>query len=162
MEKNLWGNLGDLESTVTYPKDILEEQAEYLNESLGGLVKCRVVRKSLSADQILFCLKHGVTSDFSFSVKILSDYVEHYEYEICSLIYSIKIYPMAVSFDAGIEEELRELFAVENKNMIIAHDEGEFLDIIQRILSSKEVHQVLSGLISIAKKEKNLLENYVF
>ena len=35
----------------------------------------------MSADQILFCLKHGVTSDFSFSVKILSDYVEHYEYE---------------------------------------------------------------------------------
>ena len=69
---------------------------------------------------------------------------------------------ISASFDAGIEEELRELFAVENKNMIIAHDEREFLDIIQRILSSKEVHQVLSGLISIAKKEKNLLENYVF
>ncbi len=160
MEKNLWGNLGELESTVTYPKDILDEQAVYLNESLGGLVECRVVRKPLSPDQILFYRKQGVISDFSFSVKILSDYVEQYEYEICSLIYSIKIYPMAVSFDDGIEEELSELFTVENMNTIIAHDEREFLDIIQKILSSKEVHQVLSGLISIAKKEKK--EYYVF
>ena len=56
--------------------------------------------------------------------------------------------------------EVRKI--IENVNTIIAHDEREFLDIIQRILSSKEVHQVLSGLISIAKKEKNLLENYVF
>ncbi len=56
--------------------------------------------------------------------------------------------------------EVRKI--IENVNTIIAHDERELLDIIQRILSSKKVHQVLSELISTTKKEKNLLENMYF
>ena len=44
MEKNLWGNLHGLVGDLSVPEDILNKQAEYLKESFGGLVSCKVLR----------------------------------------------------------------------------------------------------------------------
>lgn len=154
MEKNLWGNLDELVDEVKLPKDILDEQAEYLKESLGGLVKCRVVHNTMARGWKDFYEQFYVESDFSFSFKLFSDYVEGYEYEICQLTYGIKMYPLAISFGTGIAEEVEEVFDLEDRDTIIVGDEQLLFSVMQKILSSREVHQVLRGLLSIAKKEK--------
>lgn len=154
MDKNLWGNLDELINEVKLPKDILSEQAEYLKEHFGGLVRCRVVHIPIARRWIEINVQFGVENDFSFSFKLFSDYVEGYEYEICQLTYGIKMYPLAISFGSGIAEELEEVFDLDDRNIIIVADERALLSVLQRILSSREVHQVLSGLLSIAKKEK--------
>ena len=158
MEKNLWGNLNELVSDISVPEDILIEQAEYLKESLSGLVRCRVIRTDLSRDWTSFYDKLGIGRDFSYSFKICSDYVEKYEYEICKLTYGIKMYPLAISFGAGIAEEVEEVFELEDGDTVIVDDEELLLSVLQKILSSKEVHQVLKGLLAIAKKEKESQE----
>lgn len=154
MEKNLWGDLEGLVSEVKLPKDILDEQAEYLKESLGGLVKCKIVRIPIPDRVEMTYGSLGVTCDFSFSFKIFSDYVEKYEYEICKLIYGIKMYPLAVSFGTGVAEEVAEVFDLAYSDTIIIDDESLLLSVLERILSSREVHQVLRGLLVVAKKEK--------
>lgn len=154
MGMNLWGNLDELVDEVRLPKDILDEQAEYLKERLEGLVRCKVVHKPIGEVWKEFYKKLDVESDFSFSFKLFSDYVEEYEYEICRLTYGIKMYPLAISFGTGIAEELGEVFDLEDGDTIIVGDEQLLFSVIQKILSSGEVHQVLRGLILIAKKEK--------
>ena len=80
-------------------------------------------------------------------------YVSNYEYEICRLTYGIKMYPIAISLSEGIVEELEGIFSIEEGNIIVVKDEEQLFDVLQKILSSSEVHQVLRGLITIAKKE---------
>jgi len=154
MGKNLWGNLEGLTSEFRFPKEILEEQGEYLRKSVDGLVKCEVLSVNIEDSWKRFYSQFGVTSDFSFSFMICSDYVERYQYEICTVTYGIKAYPIAISFDQGIAEEVAEVFDLEDDDTIIVYDEEFLLSVLERILSSREVHQVISGLMSIAKNER--------
>lgn len=158
MEKSLWGNLVSLSSGVKNPKDILEEQAEVLKESLDGLVKCRLPRFLITKEWKEFYKELKVESDFSFSFIMFSDYVENYEYEICKLTYGIKMYPLAISFGTGIAEELQEKFVLQDDDTIVVQNEEQLKSVMKEILSSKEVHQVLQGLLIIAKKEKETLD----
>lgn len=154
MGKSLWGNLDELTSGIRLPKEILEEQAEFLKKNFDGLVRGRVLSVRLADNWQGFYNQLGVASDFSFSFTIFSDYVEKYQYEICKVAYGIKIYPVAISFGPGIAEEVNEVFDLEDGDTIIAHDEGLLLSVLEKILSSIEVHQVLSGLVTIAQKER--------
>lgn len=154
MENNLWGNLNGILDDVRVPEDILKDQIDYLEESFGELVRGRVLRTSISKEWKAFYDQLNVNSDFSYAFKIYSDYVEKYEYEICRLTYGIKMYPLAVSFGTGIAEEMEEVFELEDDDTVVVCDEEMLLSVLQRILSSREVHQVLRGLLSIARKER--------
>ena len=150
----MWGNLDELANEVRLPKDILVEQAEYLKQKFDGLVKGRVLSVELSEMWDNFYKGLGVMRDFSFAFIIFSDYIKRYQYEICKVTYGIKIYPVAVSFGPGIAEEVSETFDLEDGDTIIVYDEELLLSVLEKILSSGEVHQVLSGLVSIAQKER--------
>lgn len=154
MGKNLWGNLEGLASELRYPKEILEEQGEYLRKSSDGLVKCEIFALNLEDTWKRFYNRFGVRSDFSCSFMISSDYVKRYQYEICTVTYGIKVYPVAISFDSGIAEEVAEVFDLVDNDTIIVYDEELLLSVLERILSSREVHQVLGGLMSMAQKER--------
>lgn len=154
MKKNLWGNLEELVNEVMPPKDILDEQAEFLKESLDGLVECKISRIPTPDSVKIAYGQLGVKCDFSFTFGIFSDYVEKYEYEICRLTYGIKMYPVAISFGLGIAEAVSEVFDLEYSDTIIVEDEEKLLSVMEKILSSREVRQVLQGLLVIAKKEK--------
>ena len=154
MEKNLWGNLDGLVGDLSVPEDILNKQAEYLKESFGGLVSCKVLRINLSKEWKLFYDGLHIASDFTFSFRICSDYVEKFEYEICSMTYGITMYPLALSFEEGIAEEVKEQLKLKDGDTVVVDNEEMLLNVLQKILSSKEVHQVLKGLLTIAKKEK--------
>ena len=154
MGKSLWGNLEELDGEIKTPKEFLEEQAEALKEILDGLVKGRVSRIAVRQEWKDFYDGLNVECDFSFSLEILSDYVADYEYQICKVAYGIKLYPIAISFDQGIEEVLRGKFEIHDGDTIVVADEEEFLMVLQEILSSDEIHNILRGLVSIAKKER--------
>ncbi len=154
MENNLWGNLNELIANVRVPEDILEEQIEYLEKNFGGLVGGKVLRISIGKEWRDFYDELDIKSDFSFSFRIFSDYVDKYEYEICKLTYGIKMYPLAISFGTGIAEEMEKVFELEDHDTVVVVDEEMLVGVLQKILSSKEVHQVLRGLLLIAKKEK--------
>ena len=156
MGKNLWGNLEGLTNEFRYPKEILEEQGEYLGKSVDGLVKCEVLAVDIDDSWKKFYREFGVTSDFAFYFIICSDYVKRYQYNICTVTYGIKVYPIAISFNAGIAEEVAEVFDLVDEDTIVVYDEELLLSVLERILSSREVHQVLGGLMSIAQKEREL------
>lgn len=154
MGKNLWGNLDELMDDMRSPKEILEEQEEILQSSFSGLVRGKILRVDLGKGWLDFFKEIGIEDNFSFSFKILSDYVRDYEYEVCRLTYGIKMYPLAVSFGTGVAEELVNKYSVLDGDTIIVEDEEKLCAVLSEILSSKEVHQVLKGLLTMAKKEK--------
>lgn len=154
MGKSLWGNLEDITSEVKFPKEILDEQAEYLRNSFGNLVKGKVLPIKLPEMWEEFYKGYDIATDFSYTFTICSDYVKRFQYEICKVTYGIKMYPVAISFESGIAEEVSEVFDLEDEDTIIAYDEEFMISVLEKILSSREVHQVLAGLVSLAQKEK--------
>ena len=153
MEKSLWGNLNELMDGVKNPKELLEEQSVHLIQLSNGLVRGDIRRISLNDSWKDFYKQWKVKSDFSFSFRIISDYVKNYEYEICKITYGIKMYPLAISFGVDIAKELIGRFSIKNEDTIVVEDKEQFLEVLQEILSSKEVGQVLKGLLTIAKNE---------
>lgn len=157
MEKNLWGNLTSLMESMRSPKEILEEQENILQAHFGDLIRGKISRISLEKSWREFFYDINIDDDFSYSFKILSDYVENYEYEICKLTYGIKMYPLAISFGTGVAEELLDKYEVQDGDTIVIDEEEKLYSALNDILSSKEVHQVLRGLLVMAKKEKEEL-----
>lgn len=159
MGKNLWGNLDELVAEISVPEDILKEQADFLGEKFDGLVSGKILRVNLPKEWKEFYREINIASDFSYSFKFYSDYVEKYEYEICKMTYGITMYPLAISFGQGIADELEEAFELEDGDTVIVDNEEMLLNVLQKILSSKEVRQVLKGILTIAKKEKESVYN---
>lgn len=153
MGNNLWGNLDDVMEEINNPKDILEEQAKILAESLNGLVEGRVNRAVLNKGWTDFYQGIEQEYDFSYNFDILSDYVEKYSYNMMTIAYGIRMYPVAVSVSAAIIQELQADYNVYDDDTVVADDEEMFKDILKRIFNSKEVRQVLRGLHSIAARE---------
>lgn len=154
MERNLWGNLEGLIDGIKNPKEIFEEQADYLKEHFDGLVRCNILEFELSDGWKGFYDGLNVESDFNYSFGLHSDYVTKYSYEICTFSYGIKMYPLAITFEEKIGEVLEEKFETIEGDTIVVKNEKELCLALERILSSKEVRQVLRGLLAIAKKER--------
>lgn len=157
MENSLWGNLQGIIEGIRNPEEILSEQAEYLANNVDGLAKCKVRRTSVKQEWQVFYQELGVGCDFVYAFDLYSDYVEKYEYNIFIISYGIKMYPLAITFAEGIEEALEE-FMIHDEDTVIVNNEEEFFKVLKKILSSNEVYQVLRGLLSIAKKEKESRE----
>lgn len=157
MNNNLWGNLIDLKEEFNNPKDILLEQAGFLEKSLDGLIKGKVGSKNVLSDWKDFFEDLKVDTDFNYTLSIYSDYIEKYSYTICEIVYGIKMYPLAILLNEEIIEEMGEEFVVEDGDTIVIKNEEMFYQILEKVFNSKEVHEVLRGLISIAQKEKDSL-----
>ena len=64
------------------------------------------------------------------------------------------MYPLAISFEEEMGNVLRDKFEVMTEDTVVVNDEKELCLALERMLSSKEVRQVLRGLLTIAKKER--------
>ena len=154
MERNLWGNLEGLIDGIKNPKEIFEEQADYLKEHFDGLVSCDIYEFNFTEGWKSYYSDLGVESSFGYSFELHSDYVAKYSYEICTFAYGIKMYPLAISFEEEMGNVLRDKFEVMTEDTVVVNDEKELCLALERMLSSKEVRQVLRGLLTIAKKER--------
>ena len=154
MENNLWGSLEDVKCGIRNPKDILEEQADFLREGLDGLVRGSVMRGTVADAWRDFYNGLGVSDAFVYYFRIISDYVEKYEYEAFKIAYGVKLYPLAISFGGEVNSELESQFVVEDGDTIVVENEEEFYKVLKGIFSTNELRQVLKGLVSMASKEK--------
>lgn len=120
-EKHLWGNLENI-ATVRTPKEILSEQASHLYIATGYKLQGQIRERSSG-------------SKFLVSLDIVAPALDNYSYEVLRAIYDLDVYPVNVRDVANGKD-----YEVKN--------EKEFLDVIEKILSSPEVHKVISVLIS--------------
>ena len=153
MGNNLWGRFDDVIEEMNIPKEVLEEQAKYLEDSLNGLVKGQVKRKILNKSWTDFYEEIKQEYDFVYEFLILSDFVERYSYLLLTVAYGICMYPVAITVSSAIIDEFEFDYEIFDEDTIIASNEAEFQEILIKIFASKEVRQVLRGLHSIASKE---------
>lgn len=148
--ESFWGsNLH--KKNINTPKKILEEQAEYLEKETEGCVFAEVINKKGG-------LKRG---EFGLVYLLKAKYFEDYSYKLFSLSHDATIYPLYIELDGFIFDEVKSLFdkmdGVEYDDNggfdfgeINVDTEIAFIETLKVILSSKEVGNIVSGIITIS------------
>lgn len=121
-EKNLWGNLENIEKVKT-PIGILREQGALLTDATSGILEGTVT------------LKKSYETIYA-NLYIVAPALDNYSYEIVNLSYSPKqLYPVRVgsTFLDKYEE---------------CKSEETFCKVLEKILSSTEASKIIQSLIS--------------
>ena len=123
--KNLWGKLL-VEENIRTPYVILKEQASILTEKTNGLLIGNVSKSNLG----------GTDARIRCTLEIKVPSINNYLISIVSIFYPVTFYPLT------IRSELTD-------NSFENCDTAEDLEIkLGKILSSKEVSKIISGLLS--------------
>lgn len=122
MQKNLWGNLPNVENMRT-PNAILLEQASMLGELTNGLLNGQVKR-----------LQDG--PGFKLSFKIVAPALNNYSYLVLTVTHPIQLYPLKL---------FNETKFMSSKD---CESEFDFENALREILTSPEVHRVIAGLLA--------------
>ena len=121
---NLWGDLSDLEVVPT-PKGILEQQANKLTTATRAVLRGRVTQR-----------ESGI--GFYYDLDVVVPGLNNYVYTILTINHGIQLYPVWVGSDSP-------------QRSVKCDDEKQYLEVLEGILSSKDVKFILSRLLSQAR-----------
>jgi hypothetical protein len=126
--KDLWGDIPEVRELT--PRDMMREQAAYLEQKTKGLVTAEIVIESEP-------VKKGTPNQTQTFYLVAP--TMNYWYELFSIYQKdvVKVYPVIFNFDDNIHVE--------------AHDETEFTDYLQKTLGSERTKRIVGSLLAQAK-----------
>lgn len=162
MMQNLWRV--QTEKKIRTPHDIISEQCKYLSEMTDGKVIARIapydgdyrsyskldpiISKWLNADRENNFDVQNILGDrqskFVYEFYITAKAAPKYKYRIMFLAFGISVYPVEVSLEKSIADEIGM-----NKSEFLLSTEEEFANLVGKVLSSERISAVVSNLISI-------------
>lgn len=159
---NLWGDITVFEEIDT-PKDIIEEQASIFNGIKGNLASINVSKRILtnSGKKVFQSYKddYDVDADFIYSFELESQLLADYSYEVFTIYYGIKFYPLCISLSNGIADELGDYLdkSVElldwDEHRYIVENEAGFTELLGMILTTKELAVIIRNMNILAKEQ---------
>lgn len=160
---NLWGNLSDSVSEARNPKDIIMEQALIFNGMDENLAYVDIERRKLtnagkSQFQSYKAEGDDVEADFIYAFTLKSEYLKSYSYNVFTIHYGIKFYPLCISLSSGIENELEhyleDIDVVDwQKHRYKIDDEEAFIEILEKILNTKELAVIIRNMNILAREQ---------
>ena len=170
--KNLWNKTFEATNDVNLPDEIIKVQCSILEEVTNGLIVARIsphsgpifsyikdppfaALRGLVEPKIIEIQENlGDVSEgyFTFEFFITSTSSPNYKYRVMFLRYEIPFYPVIIVLDESIASEL------SLEQTISCDSQEEFENIVERILGSKKLENVISSLLAIALKEKQPLK----
>lgn len=140
--ENYWGKVEIID--IISPKEVLTKQGEFLGKMTDEIVFGRV--EDLDFIELSDLGIDEDNSTFSYKFVIKSKFLPNYKYTMMAISHDITLYPLKMSLDSQIKEELN----VKQK-LLIMNSEEEFLNNLKRILQSSRVKHVISALIKLSK-----------
>lgn len=145
MKKSLWP-LSFTESDIRGPKEIIEEQAALLPSLTGDLISGRVRDIAPSTTTILNTISIKKSYDFNFSFAFESKFIKNYSFLIIKVSHPVLFYPCLVELNESIAKEIGY-----NNTHIEVDSMQKFEDLLERVLKSEKVAQVVGSLMKLAK-----------
>lgn len=159
--ESLWGNLEkNITSEMRNPKEIIESQASIFNNTEGNLAFIKVMSKKLTAvgKRRFEEYDDDVQGDFVYSFELKSSYLAEYVYEVFTIYYGIKFYPICIELSAGIESELKtylqdfDKIDLDNSRYKIDNEEI-FIEILRKILTTNELGTIIKNINLLAREQ---------
>lgn len=163
-----------------FPDEIIQEQCELLRKLTNGIVIAEI--KKYESEIRSYAYKTGGALSgftkmfaeetvnvniqdhlgnvdegiFIFELYLTSATLPNYKYRIMFLQYEIPGYPASIILDETIAAELKK-----DSTEISCGDQKNFEDLMDKILTSKKVENVIAALLRIALKKTQGYENTV-
>lgn len=90
---------------------------------------------------------------FQYELYLFSPYVDGYNFKVMNFGFNIELVDIKVVMDDTIYEELFGSKLRFGTNFSIKND-NSFIDILEKVFSSNRFKEIVSGLLTIAKKNK--------
>jgi len=129
------------ELEVTTPKEIIEQQLKYLPTLTGDKIYGELTE--ISKSQLLFT--EFKKTNFAYKFYIKGKFLKNYSFEAFQIVYNIDIYPVEVSLDDEIENELGLPHGV-----IELDNQEDFVKIFESVLKSKRVKNVIGAIMKLS------------
>ena len=136
--KNLWPEEFK-PNEVNSPKKILDEQSKLLPKLTGDMVFAKVIEMS---EYDAAVLNHK--DDFSYQFYLLGKFLKNYKFKVFDFSHSITMYPVDVSVDDEIAEEL----GIEEDARL--ENEEDFIKLIGIVFGSERLKTVIGSIIQIS------------
>lgn len=146
---------------IETPKAIVSSQCNYLRELTRGNIIAKVAdykdtyttglqafKEKLESTNIQNNLGVVAGDHFMFEFFITSVFTPNYKYRVMFFEYGISFYPVTIVMDEAIalEQEL------EQKR--ICYTQEDFIQILEVILNSKKINDVISALMILERENK--------
>ena len=138
--KNMWAD-SYVKKEISTPKEIVQQQAKLLPQITGDLVYAEVVQIT----ENIFNKKYTRVYDFNYSFVIKGKFLNNYKYTAFWFRHDIKIYPVIFDLDTDIKKELGLASYVK------ANDETEFMEILENILKSQTMSDIVTSIMNLSK-----------
>ena len=139
--KNLWPE--DFKSKeIKSAKAILDEQSKLLPKITGDMVYASV--KKMRAIE---AIRGDHKNDFSYSFFLLAKFLEGYSFKVLDFSHPITMYPVKVTLDELIADEVQsdQEFEIQNEN--------EFIPILGKVLNSERIKDVVGSIIRLSSEQ---------
>ncbi len=139
---DLWPQeIGTKVIDIRPPVLILRQQAILLGEKTQNLLKAEVVQNPRLHDR------------FSYSFQIVAPTLENYRYNLFDVWHGVQLYPVQVSLDETIAEEIRQRSGDWNfttkSDLIVVDEEKGLIDLLREILRSQKTLRVIESLLAL-------------
>ena len=167
----------DGEQGINNPKDLIQEQCEYLNKQTNGNIVARVTQydgnvKSYNTAS-LFDVAGGLRAiaegshfevqsvlgsvgddnSIAYEFYVTSKKTPKYKFRAFLIYHDVFIYPVTFVIEEGIAYELFGNNNIEENNhnnyTVVATDEREFVELFSKIINSKRLTTVIENLIKL-------------
>jgi hypothetical protein len=125
--ENLWGDLPVGDARMMTPMTVLKEQANLLDERTNGVLLCRVYVLAKSPN-------------IELDMDVIAPALDSYRYTLLRVSHPVLLYPL-------------EMTDLTREKQFLCANEQEFRRDLRQILSSPEVHKVISALLSQSKPQ---------
>lgn len=122
------------------PVAILREQASLLGQKTRNIVTAEVSEGDNGGEW------------FSYFFHIVAPALGNYRYKLLSISHEISLYPVEISVEDTIFDEIDRRFKAFRENTdiqyIVSNSEEEFIEVLRAIFGSKKCFQVITALLS--------------
>ena len=125
--KNLWGDL-PVADKIRTPFSLAREQATFLDEMTHGALIGRVDREAAEGR-------------FGMVLRIVAPSLNNYHYNVFRVDHDVTLYPL-------------DIVDITNSDVYTCEDEGEFVQMMENILTSEKVRRVVTGLLAQIRGEE--------
>lgn len=135
------------ESRHEYPEMVVESIVKGFDKATKNLARLIVVPIS-GIEQIT----SGLSTDFQFEVRLLSQTLSQYKLMLFKLGYDVNMYPVSVIFNTDIAEELYPSKRIGERTVFQLKNEEELILIIEKLVGTTFFKDTVSGLMKISLK----------
>lgn len=145
MTDDLWPDNISLKTSLKAPVTILKEQGTLLGRKMNNLVE-GVIRE-VSSDDFRDPLSEDINY-FMYRFYIAAPALGDYRYRLLTISHSIDLYPLDITVDESVLEELPDDVVLNNMDNLVVSSQEEFIEILRAIFATKKVRKVIEAIIA--------------